>query len=254
MLRPSHFDEVAPVLVAVAQVDGSGGRSEGPIRRGHRSSGSCDALAGAGGYVDDDAGLAAELGRRRAVDDFQGLHRVGGELVGENLTLLIGNGLAVDGERVGGVVAQPVEEAVRVRSNARRGKRDERAERRRLAFQRHFLEQVAVHVRVSDRIVLDQVLARRRHLHHGRGLARLQRGIHRNRNRRPHVRILRHRAEARGRDREVVRVQRQIGELVMTGVVSLGLSFVAADRVVDGDGGSLNDCAGGIGDDAIDGA
>jgi len=119
VLRPSHFDEVAPVLVAVAQVDGSGGRSEGPIRRGHRSSGSCDALAGAGGYVDDDAGLAAELGRRRAVDDFERLDGLGGKLVGENLALLIGDGLAVDGERVGGVVAEAVDR--KIAENGKRG-------------------------------------------------------------------------------------------------------------------------------------
>ena len=77
---------------------------------------------------DDDAGLAAVLGGRRAVDDFEGLDGVGGKLVGEDFALLVGDGLAVDGEGVGGVVAESVEEAVGVGGDAGRGEGDEGAE------------------------------------------------------------------------------------------------------------------------------
>ena len=156
-----ELDEVAPVLAAVAEVDGGGGGAEGPVGRGDGAGGLGDALAGAGGDDDDDAGLAAELGRRRAVDDLQRLDGVGWELVGEDLALLVGDGLAVDGEGVGGVVAEAVEEAVGVGRDAGRGERDQRAEGGGLALQRQLLEEVAVDVGVADGIVLDQVAGRR---------------------------------------------------------------------------------------------
>ena len=44
-----------------------------------------------------------------------------GNLVGEDLALLVGDGLAVDGERVGSVIAEAVEEAVGVGGDARSG-------------------------------------------------------------------------------------------------------------------------------------
>ncbi len=82
-----------------------------------------------------------------------------GKLVGEDLALLVGDGLAVDGEGVGGVVAEAVEEAVGVGRDAGGGQRDQRAERGGLALQRHLVEQVAVHVGVECGVVFDQVAA-----------------------------------------------------------------------------------------------
>jgi len=61
---------------------------------------------------DHEAGLVTVLGRGSTGDDLNGLNGVGGKLVGEDLALLVGNGLAVDGEGVGGMVAEAVEEAV----------------------------------------------------------------------------------------------------------------------------------------------
>jgi len=46
------------------------------------------------------------------------LNGVGGKLVGKDLALLVGNGLAVDGEGIGRVIAETVEEAVGVRGHA----------------------------------------------------------------------------------------------------------------------------------------
>ena len=88
------------------------------------------ALAGARGGHNDQAGFAAVLGRRRAADDLDGLNRVGGNLVGEDLALLVGDRLAVHGKGVGGVIAQAVKEAVGVGRHAGRGKRDQRTEAR----------------------------------------------------------------------------------------------------------------------------
>jgi len=59
---------------------------------------------------------------RRAADDLDGLNRVGGNLVGEDLALLVGDRLAVHGERVGGVSPRPwkrpLESAARLASRA----------------------------------------------------------------------------------------------------------------------------------------
>ena len=87
-----------------------------------------DAETGAGGGHDHKAGLAAVFGGRRALDHLNGLHGVDRELVGEDLALLVGDGLAVDGEGIGGVVAKAVEQAVGVSRDARRGQRHQRTE------------------------------------------------------------------------------------------------------------------------------
>ena len=68
------------------------------------------------------------------LDDFHGLDRIEGYLIREDFALLIGDWLAIDGEGVGGVVAQAVEETVGIGRDAGRGKRDQGTERRRGAF------------------------------------------------------------------------------------------------------------------------
>jgi hypothetical protein len=55
-------------------------------------------------------------------------------LIGEDLALLVGDGLAIDGERVGCVVAEAVEEPVGIGRDAGSGECDERTERRGLTF------------------------------------------------------------------------------------------------------------------------
>ena len=120
------------------------------VRRGY-------AEARARGHLNHDAGLVAIFGRRRAVDHFERLDRVHGNLVREDFALLIGDGLAVDGERVFGVVAEAVEEAVRIGGDAGRSLRNERAHGRRRTFQRHLIEKLAVDVGVRRRVGFDQV-------------------------------------------------------------------------------------------------
>ena len=157
-------DEISPVLAAVAEVEAHIGvpkaavfGGQAAVRRGH-------SLAGARGYVDDQACLAAVLGRRRAGNHLHRLDRIQRNLVGEDLALLIGDRLAIHGERVFGVIAQSVEEAVGIGGNPRRGERNQRTDRRGCALQRQLVDQVAVHVGVEGGRVLQQVLARRFHV------------------------------------------------------------------------------------------
>ena len=115
------------------------------------------ALAGAGGGHDDEAGLVAVLGGRRAGDDFERLDGVGRDLIREDLALLVGDGLAIDGEGIGGVIAQAVEQAVGIGGDAGGGSGDERAERGGWLSSGTFAEQVAVDVGVEGGIGLDEI-------------------------------------------------------------------------------------------------
>ena len=83
------------------------------MRRGH-------ALARARGRDNHHAGLASVFRGRRARDHFHGLNRVEGNLVGEDFALLVGDRLAVDGERIFRVVAQAVKETVGIGGDSRR--------------------------------------------------------------------------------------------------------------------------------------
>src|SRR5207249_10387520 len=51
---------------------------------------------------------------------FQRLNGIQGNLVREDLALLIRDGLAFNGERILGVISKPLEEAIRVRYHPRR--------------------------------------------------------------------------------------------------------------------------------------
>src|ERR1035437_5532449 len=117
--EPTRFEaialnEIAPVLPAVAEVGGAGGGTEGAKGGGDGAGGRSDALTGARGDLNDEAGLAAVLGWWSAGDDFERLNRVRRKLVGEDLALLVRDGLSVDGKRVRGMVAEAVKKAVRV--------------------------------------------------------------------------------------------------------------------------------------------
>ncbi len=119
-------NEVSPVLLAIGKIEARVSGAEVAIGCGDFSVGSADAQAGAGGHDDNDAGLVAILGGRRALDHFHRLHGVERYLVGEHFALLVRNWLAIYGERVGGVVAEPVKKAVGIGGDAGRGEGDER--------------------------------------------------------------------------------------------------------------------------------
>ena len=158
-VEPVGLDEITPALAAIGKIDAAIRGAEIAIGGINRSGRLCNALAGARGGHDDETRLAAVLGRRRATDNLDGLNGIGRKLVGEDLALLVGDRLTVDRERVGGVIAQAMEKAVGICSNAGGGFSDQRTERGRGALERHLLEQVAVHVHVECRIVFNQVAA-----------------------------------------------------------------------------------------------
>ncbi len=98
IIQSAHGDEIPPLGSAETQIESNIGRPKTAVRGGDTALGSGHALAGAGCHVDHDAGLVAVFGRRRAGDDFQGLHGIERNLVRELLALLIGDGLAVHRE------------------------------------------------------------------------------------------------------------------------------------------------------------
>ena len=93
-------------------------RAEAAERSGHVAVRLSHAKTGAGGHVNDHAGLVAVFGRRRALDHFHGLYRVQRNLVREDFALLIRDRLAIERERVRRVIAQSVKQAVRIGGNA----------------------------------------------------------------------------------------------------------------------------------------
>src|SRR5215475_2671906 len=95
-VQAGRGDEVSPVLAAVTEIHTQIRSSEGPVRGRDAAVGSGHALAGARGDVEHDAGLVTVFGGGRAGDDFHRLDRVGGNLVGELLAELVGDGLAVE--------------------------------------------------------------------------------------------------------------------------------------------------------------
>src|ERR1700730_6677191 len=122
-------NEIAPLLATVTKVESDGRCAEAAI-------GSCDGtlglrkpLARSRRNVDHDAGLLSIFSRWCAGDDLHRLNGIERNLVGENLALLIGDGLAIYGERILRVIPQTMKESVRVRGDARRGERHQRTDR-----------------------------------------------------------------------------------------------------------------------------
>ena len=119
-------------------------------------------LAGSRGYLNDQAGLVSILRGRRTRNHLNRLNRIGRDLVGENLALLIGDWLAVDRKRIGGMIAQPMEEAIGIRGYSGRRKRHQRAHGGGRAFQRQLLDHGAVNVGVQGGVIFHQVVSRDR--------------------------------------------------------------------------------------------
>ena len=122
-------NEVSPILAAVAQVDPDIGGAKAAIGSRDAALGGGHALSRARGHVDYDAGLLSEFGGRRAGDDFHRLNGIERNLVGKNLALLVGDGLAIDGKGIFRVVAQAMEEAVGIGGDSRRRQSHQRTQR-----------------------------------------------------------------------------------------------------------------------------
>ncbi len=227
-----ELDEVAPVFAAVGEIESAAGRSKGAVGGRDGAGGLGYALAGTGSRHDDEAGLSAVFSRRRAGDDFEGLNGIGGNLVGEGLALLIGDRLAVDGKGVGRVIAEPMEEAVGVGGDTRGGGGDERAERRRLALERHLDEQVTVNIGVKGGVIFDQV-ARGAGLHRNRlaGGGDLEDQFEGGGNHGVDFEALMQGCEPGCGDGEPIVVERDVGDFELAGRVRRHSSVQSADSV-----------------------
>ena len=120
-------DKVAPLLAAVPEVKPDIGCAKTAIGAGYDAMGRSHALAGPRGDVDDQARLAPVLRGGSAGDNLQRLDRVERNLVGKNLTLLVGDGLAIQGKRILRMVAHTMEEPIGIRRDAGSRQRDQRA-------------------------------------------------------------------------------------------------------------------------------
>jgi hypothetical protein len=118
-VQTAYRDEVPPVLATVRKFGFHVGCSERPVRSAHTAVRGGHALTGPRGRYNHNAGLASVFRRRRPGDHRQGFDRIDWKLVGKDLALLVSNWLAVDAERIRGVVADPVEEAIGIGSNPR---------------------------------------------------------------------------------------------------------------------------------------
>src|ERR1700733_422403 len=77
-VQPVKGKKVAPILLAIAQIEAARSRAEASVGGINRARRRQDALPGAGGRNDHQAGFASEFSRRRAADDLNGLNGVGG--------------------------------------------------------------------------------------------------------------------------------------------------------------------------------
>ena len=150
-------NKVSPFLLPVGKIEAPGGSAESAVRGRDIPVGRSYSQARASGCHDDEAGFTAKIRRRRAFDDLHRLHGLHRQLIRENLALLVRNWLAVNGEGVRGVIAQPVEKTVGVGRNPWCGERHQRTELRRVALQGQLIEKFPIDVRVGVGIGFDEI-------------------------------------------------------------------------------------------------
>ena len=148
------------------------------------------------------------------------------------------------------MVADRVEEPVRVGDDARRRQRDHLVEARR-RLERQFRHETLIDVRVRGRIALEQILRVADDLDGGGRAFESERQIDCDGNTTTHVDVPLERLEALRGDRHVIRIRRQIGEHVLAGRVGRRRPGEAGDRVADLDLDGLHDAAGRILDCAL---
>lgn len=171
------------------------------------------------GGVDDQAGHITVLRRRRAMNDFHGLHGIHRELVGKDLSLLISGRLAVHQHGRVRVFTQGMEKAVGVSDNAGCGVRDNLAETDRRIPDGQCRDEGLIDVGVSDRGLLNEVVPFGRHVNGGDCCLNLQVDIQPHGKARPHLDIPDKRLKALARDRQVVGVEGNIFKFKFAGTV-----------------------------------
>ena len=110
------------------------------------------------------------------------------------------------------MVAQSVEQTIGIGGNSWRRKSDQRTYRRGSAFQRHLIEQIAIHVSVKDGGLLQQVLAGAFNRYALFRTFHLERDIQGDRNDRSNINVLGIGGKAWPVDFEMIRIERNIGD------------------------------------------
>src|SRR5438034_1855708 len=113
--QPVRSDEIAPLRAPKRYVKGPVRRPETPVRGSHASNRLRLAQPGTRRYLDDQARLVAKFGGRGAGDYFQRLNRIDGDLIREDLAGLVRHRLAIDGKRAFRMIADGVNQSVRIR-------------------------------------------------------------------------------------------------------------------------------------------
>src|ERR1700722_20961225 len=105
-----------------------------------------DALTGASGDFDHQAGLVSKFSGRRPGYHLQRLNGIERNLVRKYFALLIGDRLAVHGKRVFSVIAEPVKKSIGIGGNTWSREGHQGADRRRWTFQRQLFKERAIDV------------------------------------------------------------------------------------------------------------
>src|SRR5208282_978523 len=120
--------------------------------------------------------------------------------------------------------------------------------------QRQLIEQRAIYVGVRGWIVLDEISPGSLDLDGGSRARYFQRNFEINGNGRANVHVLRVRVEARRRDRQVIRIERDIRDVEIAGAVRRSAAFESTHWIVDFYGRAGNHSAGRINDRSAYGA
>ena len=246
-------EEIAVLLAAEAEGGFLADGAEGTVLR-YEAAERLLAEPGARDGVDHEAGLIAELGAGGAGDEFHGLDGVERNLRGELLALLIGDGLAVDGEAGLRVIAERVEEAIGIGDDAGAGHRDGVTEAVAGSGGGQLRVEFAIHVVVRVGDVFEHGHATGFHRDGGMFAGQCEGNFEGQRDAGTYRYILGVHGESRGGDCHLVLIRRDIQKVECAGGVGYGRALVARQRVVEFDFGARNDSAGGVGDQTIEGA
>src|SRR3981081_3871235 len=114
-----YGNEISPLCAAKGDICRTRHGAERTVRRGDVAGRFRLSETGPSRDLHYKARLIAVFRRRRAGDDLHGLNRIHGNLIRENLALLICDGLSVHRERILRVIPKAMEKSVGIRDNPR---------------------------------------------------------------------------------------------------------------------------------------
>src|SRR5215472_2954179 len=235
-IEPIDRNVISNPVGSVSEIESGIRSAKRPVRGGDAAVWLLGSQTRARSYLYDHAGLVAKLCRRSTRNYFKRLNRIERNLVGEHLALLIGDRLAIERERVLSVIAESMEETIRIRADSRRRERYQRTHRRRRALQRKLVEHAPIDVGVEGGNIFDQVCPVALDCHRLHGGSDLQANFQIDWNRRSKIEILNVGRKSAAGDRHVVRVERDIRDAEGSRVVGAYAPFKLTDRIANLDG------------------